>query len=74
VEVVRHSRDLLSYVLQDRESHSNNHDPKRETKVVCHVIGCSLFCSINFCPKQVVEGAEMLPFIDIFSMNIFCVM
>ncbi|RLM98470.1 hypothetical protein C2845_PM06G26750 [Panicum miliaceum] len=34
VEVVRHSRDLLSYVLQDREAHSNNHDPKREQKVM----------------------------------------
>ena len=69
VEVVRHSRDLLSYVLQDREAHSNNRDPKREQKVVWHFIGCSyvsLFCSIKFSPKQVLEGAEMLP----FSMNI----
>ena len=41
VEVVRHSRDLLSYVLQDREAHSNNRDPKREQKVVCHFISCS---------------------------------
>jgi hypothetical protein len=65
VEVVCHSRDLLSYVLQDREAHSNNRDPKREQKVVWHFIGCSyvsLFCSIKFSPKQVLEGAEMLPF------------
>ncbi|KAG2628578.1 hypothetical protein PVAP13_3KG386627 [Panicum virgatum] len=34
VEVVCHSRDLLSYVLQDREAHSNNRDPKREQKVM----------------------------------------
>ncbi|CAL4907320.1 unnamed protein product [Urochloa decumbens] len=36
-EVVRHSRDLLSCVLEDREACSNNHDPKREQKLTADV-------------------------------------
>jgi hypothetical protein len=49
MEVVRHARDLLTYVTENQEAGSSNHDAKREHKVryVDHIFSPSFIVQLK---------------------------